>query len=150
MAMAGATILRNSAPTFTVLGTGPSMITVMTAPGAFGTLVLNLFLAAKSATDSLAQLGSLFEGRIVIAYVISKLGSALDQVFVPECRYAFAGPACNSNRTLQAASNLVLCVLVHLLEIALGAFCNSSSPIEATATYDPTIIGGGCNTACIA
>ena len=92
----------------------------MTAPRAFGTRVLNLFLGAKSATDIIAQLGSSFEGRTVIAYVIIKLGSALDHVVV--VGWTFAGPACNINRTLQAASNLVCFILVHLLVIALGAF----------------------------
>ena len=69
--LTGATIHRKSA--LTNFLTGPNLITVMTAPGAFGTRVLNLFLGAKSATDIIAQQGSSFEGRIVIAYVIIKL-----------------------------------------------------------------------------
>ena len=110
----------------------------MTAPRAFGTRVLNLFLGAKSATDILAQLESSFEGRIVIAYVIIKLGSALDHVVV--VGWTFAGPVRNINRTLQAASNLVRFILVYLLVIALGAFWQIFC--DATATYDPTEIGG--------
>ena len=122
-----------------LLGTRPDQISIVTASRALGTRILNLLLCAKSAVSIIAQMEGGLEGCFV-TYAINfglGLGLGAQVIFLTA-----AGPATSIELLLLAASNLVLFILVHLLGIALGTRTQSSWTIDATATYDPTKIGG--------